>query len=74
MAQSKEIVPCRSNVAPYVVRCIGESGRRFQVRGIFSSDWDAIESAIEQGAVFALPRRQSASRPGVRFSGRQCAW
>jgi hypothetical protein len=72
MAQSKEAVPGRSNVAPYVVRCVGESGRHFQIRGIFGSDWDAIDCALEQGAMFALPRRQRAST-ALRSGGRQRA-
>jgi hypothetical protein len=32
-------------------------GRQFRFEGIFASDWDAIDSALDQGALFALPQR-----------------
>jgi hypothetical protein len=57
MVSSGNAIVGRRAVTPYVVLCVGMEGRQFRFEGIFASDWDAIDSALDQGALFALPQR-----------------
>lgn len=40
----------------YRIRCAAPDGRRFDLEGVFPSDWLAIEHALDQGAAVAIPR------------------
>lgn len=41
----------------YRVHCLNGQGRPFSFFGIFRSDWEAIDQAIERGAAVARPQR-----------------
>lgn len=41
----------------YRVHCVTEQGRAFSFAGVFRSDWEAIDQAIDLGAAVARPQR-----------------
>jgi hypothetical protein len=41
----------------YRITCADADRRAFVLNGIFPSDWAAIDYAVSQGALVALPKR-----------------